>query len=195
MQIFSKYFYNMDQQKYLNLFFNGYVQLVPKILYASIDSATADCFQLLPKYKLKVKLKRRKHPFFLIWNSSYVFLFFLQNSALCEYDLITRFFCSLQLPFYLPLWPKVDLLFYWRGWYFVEIRKISLKFELNYPTQLSRMHGLVRKITPILPTRANPTLLPPPAKPPKIVSSRQLLSQPPKSGSSQVFKKSDQVTK
>ena len=107
-----------------------------------------------------------------------LFVCLLQNSALCEYDLITGFFCSLQLPFYLPLWPKVDLLFYWRGWYFVEIRKISLKFELNYPTQLSRMHGLVRKITPILPTRANPTLLPPPAKPPKIVSSWQLFSNP-----------------
>ena len=43
--------------------------------------------------------------------------------------------------------------FIW-GVIFCEIRKIFLKFERNYPTQLSRMHELVRKITTILCTRA-----------------------------------------
>ena len=43
----------------------------------------------------------------------------------------------------------------WSSWLvFCQIRKISSKFELNSPSQLSRMHRLVRKITTILCTRA-----------------------------------------
>ena len=83
IQIFSKYFHNLDKQKYLDLVFNGYVQLVPSTLstsfpqpvYIATDSlafftAAEHCFQLVPKYKLKVKLQRRKHPNIFIWNNS-----------------------------------------------------------------------------------------------------------------------------
>ena len=69
VQIFSKYFDNLDQQKYLDSVLKGYVQLVPSTLPASfpqpvwiatdslaIFTAAEDCFQLVPKYELKVKL-------------------------------------------------------------------------------------------------------------------------------------------
>ena len=35
IQIFHKYFHNLDQQRYLDSVFKGYVQLVPSILFAS----------------------------------------------------------------------------------------------------------------------------------------------------------------
>ena len=35
IQIFSKYFHNLDEQKYFDSFFKGYGQLVPSILYTS----------------------------------------------------------------------------------------------------------------------------------------------------------------
>ena len=35
IQIFSKYFHNLDEQKYFDSVFKGYGQLVPSILYTS----------------------------------------------------------------------------------------------------------------------------------------------------------------
>ena len=34
------------------------------------STAAEDCFQLVPKFKLKVKLQRRYHPNIVIWNKS-----------------------------------------------------------------------------------------------------------------------------
>ena len=66
VQIFSKYFHNLDEQKYLDSVFKGYGQLVPSILFTSflqpvwiatdslaIFAAAEDCIQLVPKYELK----------------------------------------------------------------------------------------------------------------------------------------------
>ena len=71
-QIFPQYSHNLDQQEYLHLVFKGYIQLVPSILFAPIPqavwiatnslaifTAAEDCFQLVLKYELKVKLERR----------------------------------------------------------------------------------------------------------------------------------------
>ena len=83
VQIFSKYFDNLDQQKYLDSVLKDYVQLVPSTLSASfpqpvwiatdslaIFAAAEDCIRLAPKYELKAKLKRRKNPNLFIWNNS-----------------------------------------------------------------------------------------------------------------------------
>ena len=83
IQIFSKYFHNLDQQKFLDSVFKGYVQLVLLNLLPSfrqpvwiateslaIFIAPEHSFQLVPKYELKVKLWRRKHPNSFIWNNS-----------------------------------------------------------------------------------------------------------------------------
>ena len=82
-QIFCKYFHNLDQQKFLDSVFKGSVQLVLLILFPSfrqpvwiatdslaIFTASENSFQLVPKYKLKVKLLRRKQPNIFIWNNS-----------------------------------------------------------------------------------------------------------------------------
>ena len=82
-----KYFSNIcityNTKRYLDSFSKGNVQLVLSIVYTSFpqhvwivtdslaaSAAAEDFFQLVPKYRLKVKLQRRQHPNIFIWNKS-----------------------------------------------------------------------------------------------------------------------------
>ena len=68
---FSNFFHILDQKKYLDSVFKGYVQLVPSIythLFRSLCELLLILWQflllkqLVPNYRLKVKLQLRTHP-------------------------------------------------------------------------------------------------------------------------------------